>query len=609
MRRAGAWFAAGVASLCFAAIAAGPAAAQGGPQVTASIDRTQVVVNEPFLVTIRAQGNRVAEPVIPHSQDIRFHREPAFRTNSTSVQIVNGQAITVEIRQRTYRAWALRAGALTLPRIEVRIDGQTYLTDELEITAVEASAPVAQPQQPQRGTTPGAGTAGGLRQATLGDVVRIEAEVDKKRVYVGEQVTLTLRILELAMAGAAASYHGRSIPLPTTEGFYSGALEENRLNDRRDGLLYRVNEYRQHLYPAREGNLTVGAWVWEGTVRAYTGSTVTQDNVRVETKPIEVEVRPLPPAPDGFTGAVGNFSVRVNVRDREVQQGVPTVLTIQVEGQGNPDAISAPPLPEMPWAHVGQPEVEVARAQPGQRGRAAKTFTYALTPHAAGDHEVPAMDFFYFEPRLNNYRADTSRPIPLRVTPSPEAGRLVAVGGVAGSGALSVDVRANELMPIIAQARALAPARGGRALNTAAALAPPLLCGAFLAWVARQRRIAADPRRARDRAAWSKTRKRLAELESAADPVEALFRAVAEYLGDKFHVESVGMTAQDARALLRERGVDEALSETIVRILRGCERARYAATPLGPGDFGALAASAADALDELDAYIRQERGR
>lgn len=594
-------------ALLAAALLGGGAWAQ--PQVVASIDRTEVVVNEPFLITIRAQGSRVAEPVIPHSPDIRFHREPAFRTNSTSVQVLNGKATTVEIRQRTYRAWALRAGTLTMPRIEVRIDGQTYLTDELQITAVDAGTPMAPPPNQRRDQSPGAGGAGGLRHQTLDDVLLIETEVDRKRVYVGEQVVLTLRLLELAMPGATASYQGRSIPLPNTEGFYTGPLEDNRLNDRRNGLLYRVNEYRQHLYPTREGTLTIGPWTWEGIVQGYTGQRLEREARVVATKPIEVEVRPLPPAPENFSGAVGSFAARVHLRDREVKQGVPTVLTVQVEGQGNPDAINAPPLPTLPWAHLGAPESQVERAAPGQGGRVVKTFTYALTPLDAGDFEVPAIDFMYFEPRINNFRAETTKPLALRVLPSEEAGRLVAVGGSQRRGATGVDVLGEDLLPILTQTRALAPGRGGRALNTAAGLAPPLLCGAFLAYLARQRRIAADPRRARDRAAWTRTQKRLAHLDSAPDPVDALFRAVIEYLADKFHVEASGMTAPDARALLRERGVDEALTETVVRILRSCERARYAATPLGDDERAALTATAGEALDQLDAYIRRGRGQ
>jgi hypothetical protein len=590
------------------------ASASAQPRVQASIDRTEVTVNEPFLITIRAQGPRVADPVIPHSPDIRFDRSPLTQSSQTMVSMVNGQATMMEIKERSYRAWAQRAGQLTMPRIQVRIDGEVYMTDELTITAVELdpNATLAQPQRPQR---PGNNAApqAAPRTPTLDDIIRIETETDKQKAYQGEQVTLTLRILKLANPTVMAQYEGRSIPLPSTEGFFAGPLADREYMDARDGLNYMVTEYTQFLYPTGPGEVTIGSWVWQGMVR---GTVTEGDRQRpvtaqrsLQTDPIMIEVRPLPQRPAEFSGAVGAFNVRANLRDGAPTQGVPTLLVLRVEGHGNPAAIDAPPLPAIPWAHVGDPEVEMPNGTADQTGRIVKTFSFPITPLQAGEQSIPEIRFVYFEPKIGNYRTETIQPIPVFVKPSTEDQQLVAVGGTERQGTTSIEVLGEDLAPIVTAADPLRPRRSGVPVNTAVGVVPPVACCAFLLYLRRQRKLQDDPAYARTRFARAKSKQRLQHMHDAKEPVEELYRAVAGYVGDKFNIEASGMTSADVRTLLRERGIDEALADGITRILRNCERERYAAAKLAAPEVQALLEAAELALEELDHAITEGRRR
>lgn len=599
-------------AVCVAALVASSAAAQ--PRVQASIDRTEVSVNEPFLITIRAQGSRVAEPVIPHSPDIRFDRSPLTQSSQTMVSMLNGQATMMEIKERSFRAWAQRAGELTMPRIQVRIDGEVYMTDELTITAVEPdpNAKLAQPQRPQRPGSPAAPQAV-PRTPTLDDIIRIETETDKKQVYQGEQLTLTLRILKLANPTVMAQYEGRSIPLPSTEGFFAGPLADREYMDARDGLNYMITEYSQFLYPTGPGSSTIGSWVWTGMVR---GTVTEGDRQRpvtaqrsLQTDPITIEVRPLPDRPAEFSGAVGAFTVRANIRDGAPTQGVPTVLVLRVEGVGNPAAIDAPPLPAIPWAHVGDPEAEMPNGAADASGRIVKSFSYPITPLTAGQQSIPEIRFVYFEPKIGNYRTEIIQPIPVFVKPSDEASNLVAVGGTERSGTTSVEVLGEDLAPLYTDAGPLRPSGSGLPLNTAVGVVPPLACGAFLALLRRQRKLQDDPAYARTYFARAKSKQRLEHVTTAKEPAQELYRAVAGYVGDKFNIEASGMTSADVHTLLRERGIDEALAGSLARILRNCERERYAAAKLAAPEVQALLEAAELALDQLDAAITEGRRR
>lgn len=601
----------GVLMALMAVLFAANAGAQ--PRVEASVDHTEVTVNEPFLITIRAQGPRVAEPVIPHSPDIRFDRTPVGQSSQTMVSMVNGQATMLEIKERRFRAWAQRAGELTLPPIQVRIEDKLYMTEALTINASEPdpNATLAAPQKPAQSRNLGSQAA--TRAATLDDVIRIETETDKKKAYQGEQIILTLRILKLANPNVNSQYDGRSIPLPSSEGFFAGPLTEREYMDARDGLNYMITEYTQSLYPTGPGTVTIGAWNWQGMVRG----TVTEGNKlrpvsamrSLQTDPIDIEVRPLPDRPADFSGAVGAFKVRANLRDGAPTQGVPTTLVLRVEGYGNPAAIGAPPLPAIPWAHVGDPEAEVADSGSDNSGRVIKSFSYPLTPLEAGNQTIPEIRFVYFAPKVGNYLTETVAPIPVFVEASTEASQLVAVGGLQRETTKSVEVLGEDLAPIATPASPLRPSRSGVPLNTAAGIVPPVLCCAYLLVLRRQRRLQEDPAYARTLFARAKSRQRLQHVTSSEQPAEELYRAVVEYVGDKFNVEASGMTSADARTLLRERGMDETLVDGLAQVLRNCERERYAAAKLAPNELQVLLEAAELALEQLDAAITEGRRR
>jgi hypothetical protein len=146
-------------------------------------------------------------------------------------------------------------------------------------------------------------------------------------------------------------------------------------------------------------------------------------------------------------------------------------------------------------------------------------------------------------------------------------------------------------------------------VNTAVGVVPPVACCAFLLYLRRQRKLQDDPAYARTRFARAKSKQRLQHMHAAKEPVEELYRAVAGYVGDKFNIEASGMTSADVRTLLRERGIDEALADGITRILRNCERERYAAAKLAAPEVQALLEAAELALEELDHAITEGRRR
>jgi len=119
---------------------------------------------------------------------------------------------------------------------------------------------------------------------------------------------------------------------------------------------------------------------------------------------VSIEVRPLPPSPAGFTGAVGDFKVSSKVVPLEVKVGEPVTWTVELTGSGNWPEIRGLPSREAPG------DFQVIQPKPKRTQPAGKLFDgtlsedVVLVPTKAGSYELPALDFIFFDPGSGTYK-------------------------------------------------------------------------------------------------------------------------------------------------------------------------------------------------------------
>lgn len=576
--------------------------ATGQPMVSAHIDHTEVKVNEPFWLTVIAQGSRVAEPVFPETDGLRIDPGRVLRRSSTSLQAVNNQTVQVNQRQWRYRVWATRPGRLRLPRITIQIDGQEYLTDEIVLTVADAGAASSDAPRKPLAAQQSRRMDDNLRK--LDDGVIIESTVDKRRVYQGEAVELQLRLLTLNAAGFGVNYSGRTIPLPSTEGFYVGPILQDTDVEERNGCEYRVQRARQLLFPTGTGTFVIGPWSWQGDVWGSTRQGLQHRYLSLRTDPIEIEVKPLPERPANFTGAVGRFRLRASVLRAEIVQGTPTELVLRIQGQGNPDAVGAPSLPPIPWAHLSEPRIDKATGDDSDWTQVAKAFVYTLVPLEAGDLIVPPIEFCYFAPAIGRYRTEATEPIEVHVTPSGEEGKLVVVGGIHDPCDQAIEVVGDDLLPIVTEIGRLAPRRSQASAVALVLLGPPGLYAGSVAAMRRRRRLRGDLVYARAYTARTRMRKCLKGALRSSSPPEAIYRVMAGYAADLWNQNELGLTSQDIYELLVRQAVTQDIADSYVKVMHVCERERYAAAKLSVEELHALAQGAEAALERLNGFLR-----
>ena len=159
----------------------------------------------------------------------------------------------------------------------------------------------------------------------------------------------------------------------------------------------------------------------------------TQPNVEqrvLESNPLELTVKALPPAPPDFSGAVGQFAFSSKVVPLTSGLGEPITWTLELSGTGNwPDVAGLPQREVSNDFQVVQPKSKRTMKDASLfEGRLSEDVV--LVPTKPGTYRLAPVRFSYFDPRSGTYKTISTEPVTVTVT-----GASTPVVPPAGSGA------------------------------------------------------------------------------------------------------------------------------------------------------------------------------
>jgi hypothetical protein len=277
--------------------------------------------------------------------------------------------------------------------------------------------------------------------------VFVRCEIEPQRPVVGQQVLYAVYLYTREdIAGISPSgvptFQGfwvRDIPLPQQL-----PMEMIDLDGRRYA---RVPLIKKALFPLRAGHYQVEPAVIDLTVQHYDrnfffGPAVAHpEQVRLRTDGQAVDVQPLPPAPPGFGGAVGQIAVGAQLDPPQVRLGEASTLTVRLSGVGNLQGIHEPRLNAPPGLTLLPPQQEGKDDLNGTAVRGLRVWRYAVVPQRAGRFTLGAPAVTYFDPALGSYQvaaapalALTALPRPPSAAAAPPAGHGPSPAGLAGHG-------------------------------------------------------------------------------------------------------------------------------------------------------------------------------
>jgi hypothetical protein len=229
-------------------------------------------------------------------------------------------------------------------------------------------------------------------------LVALDAGATPLRAYVGQQVTL---VATASFAPEAAARLG-----PAPEIFLPPAREAWSVDvpyapptpAAVGGRISEAHTVMRAYFSIAPGRLELGAVRIRYSVGSGGATHAPQDELA--TQPFEVEVLPVPlaNAAPGWGGAVGRYRAAAWVQPRAVGWGEAALLTLEVSGAGNVQALQRPD-PGPVWGAELRPAGERAAVEvrDGVVG-GVKTFTWLVVPLEPGFVRIGPILFPFFDP-------------------------------------------------------------------------------------------------------------------------------------------------------------------------------------------------------------------
>jgi hypothetical protein len=242
----------------------------------------------------------------------------------------------------------------------------------------------------------------------------LKADVTKTTCYVGEPIMATFK------AFSRMNANSRVVKRPALTGFSVMEMVD-AYNNEAEVEMIKGKAFNSHLirkvqlFPLQEGQFSLEPAEVESQIFLRNPDRIKY--LLLETPPITVNVKALPlqNQPDSFSGAVGNFSVDVQMKDRELYQYDPATVKLIVSGTGNLPLITDPDIVWPQGVQASPPQVteDINKYEYPLSGT--KIFEYHLELNSSGEFTVPPISFSYFDPAPQKYKTAVTKEIKFTV--------------------------------------------------------------------------------------------------------------------------------------------------------------------------------------------------
>lgn len=537
-----------------------------GASATAEFDRTLIESGETVRFHVTLEGEQPTE--VPRLPSLPMVQSVQYLGPRQMTQIINGVSSFQVVFQ--FQLQTRGEGELTMPPLTVATRGGAFQTAAVSCRVT--------PKEPKN------------------ERVSLKIVTPRDECYVGQTLPYDLQLYSSVNLNQIAP------PKMSFDGFVTGQeMPPSNTQTVRDGQAYIVLSYRHTATPTKEGVLSLGPATQEYVLEVnrgrrprsllddFFGSGAELERGTVEAPARRIRVKPLPTEgrPEGFSGAIGRFSVRTVVSRTNVAAGEAITVKWSVFGRGSFNSVPSPQLTP----------TEGLKTYPGTNGFAAedplglsgtKTFESMVVLESPSIKVLTFEPFSFFDPDTGRY--STVRPRPIAVTVRPEPGKTTPDPAPASAAAATTPSRfpnhREELMSL--------SLRGGRRVPTelpwarqplwlALAVLPLLGLGSLAGW---------------DR--WKELRQRrrqptqASRMREAADSHQAELRAAAASgrSGEFFAALDASLRLRCALALgwpsgdaitvevvdsgLVPKGLDAESAETLRRLFAAVDAAKFA---------------------------------
>jgi hypothetical protein len=402
------------------------------------------------------------------------------------------------------------------------------------------------------------------------------------------------------------------------DGLSSGEFgKPKQYQESKGGIRYDVVEFNTTIFGTKTGELSLGPAKLQANLvikqQRRRRLSVFDDFFGYSTEPVELdserialEVMPLPEEkrPDGFGGAVGDFDFNIEVSPREVKTGDPLTLKMTVTGNGNFSTVTSPKLDAAEDFKMYEPQVKSNKSK--------KVFEQILIPLSDAVKEVPEIDFSYFNTEKGMYETISRGSVPIVVI-KPEQQEAITIMEASNTvGRPFVKEKLGRDLIYIKESPGRLKAMNDYLYSNPFFLllhAVPVILFVFARTTQkRKERLSTDVGYARRLSAPKKARKGINNAErclsknSTEEFYDSVHKTLREYIGDRFHIPSGGITADIVDEMLKDRGIDGEVLNVLRNIFQECDMARYAPSQLSTINMENTLKSLKEVIDYLERH-------
>lgn len=577
--------------------------------VSTFADEVSLRVSAPSTVEV---GGKFRVQFTVNTQNVSHFSAPDFKgfeviygpatSSQSSFQMINGRTSQSSSIIYTYVLLAGNSGTFTIGSASVQVDGKTVKSKPVQVRVLSGGAGGSS----NGGSSNGGGNYGGGQSSSAPSAsssnisakdLFMTATASRTSVHEQEAILLTYKIYTLVdltqLDGKLPTLDGfqiQEIPLPRTKEF---SIEQY------NGRNYRTVTWSQYLlFPQKSGKLTIPSITYEGVVITrnrnldpieafFNGqSGYSEVKRKISTPTLTINVSPLPNKPEGFSGAVGKFSVSSSISTKEVDANEAVTLKISVQGSGNMKLISTPEVqfPKDFETYDAKVNDNFQLTRSGLSG--SKDFEYLFVPRHPGTYEIPASEFIYFDTESRSYKTVKTEAYTLKVNKG-KGGAGQSVSNYSGQ---QQDVQQlNQDIRFIKKGDVDLHQPGDTFFGTwkcwVAYILPFLLFVIAMVLGRKQMKANANVAHLRGKKANKvalkrmKTAKKLLDAHDTGKFYDEVLRALWGYVGDKFNMSQESLNKENIEQSLTSRQVPDEQIQQFMKVLNDCEFARYA-----PGD-------------------------
>ncbi|MBU0547206.1 MAG: BatD family protein [Candidatus Omnitrophica bacterium] len=557
----------------------------------ATVDRNKVSLGGSLQLALSfSNAQDVPAPELPAIDGFQSR----YLGPSTMMSIVNGK-VSGSVTHN-YVLLPAKIGTFKIGPFKFEHNGDKYTSNQLSVEVLKGQVQ-SSAAQPSSQSEPAA------ELGDLNDRLFVTMQTEKDKAYLNETVLLTIK-LYVNRLGI------RDIQFPefNHEGFSAGAFNKpNQYQEVRSGVNFDVIEFNTSIFGLRPGEFKLGPahikcnLIVQKQRRSkspfasndpFNASIFDDFFGRYETYPLDLKsgdiaftILSLPEEnkPANFSGAMGRFELKVTAAPLEVKLGDPITLKMVVSGEGNFNTVGVPKLKSEKGFKIYEPQIKQQANE--------KMFEQIIMPMSLEIEEIPVISLDFFDIGSGQYKTINRGPFPIIIVkPEKEEETKVIENKQPSSISLVKEERLGRDIIYIKDNPGPLRKRSDYFYRNKIFLGfqvVPLLFYLLTAVIyAKRQRLKTDLRYARGLLAPRKAKAGIRLAKKYLDKTDTqkfydtLFLTMQEYLGDKFHLSSKGITISVTDEHLRKEEVAEEVLVKLRDIFRECDMVRYASSQL-----------------------------